>query len=102
MKSRRLPTIQTTVEITHKTETPNASVTKELGCDWVNETFQNFEVRLILDRKRQLYSKPFSLKDAIVATKDKEFIIIVKVDMTNTVYSNLMVELSFNNSSLKF
>ncbi len=73
---------------------------KKIGCDWANDTFDDFEVRFLLDRQRGIYSTPTKLKldDSLQPEKDSELIIAVKVDMKNRKYSNLMVELSFTRS----
>ncbi len=97
--------IPTKVEIEVKEDHPTygddeSDKYKKIGCDWANDTFDDFEVRFLLDRQRGIYSTPTKLKldDSLQPEKDSELIIAVKVDMKNRKYSNLMVELSFTRS----
>ncbi|MDE6653523.1 MAG: hypothetical protein K2K37_03950, partial [Muribaculaceae bacterium] len=88
--------IQATVDVQTRKETPNNDA-KKLGCDWTNETFSDIKVRFLLDRDRNIYSKPFYPKNTSVdPTINMEMIIAVYADMTDREYSNLMVELSFS------
>ena len=87
--------IPATVDVQTRKDTPNNDA-KKLGCDWTNEKFSDIKVRFLLDRDRNIYSKPFYPKNTSVdPTINMEMIIAVYADMTDREYSNLMVELSF-------
>ena len=67
------------------------------GCDWINECFSDFEVRFLLDRKRQLYSSSEKFAQSIEINNNEncEIKAQISVNMTDKEYENLMVELTF-------
>ena len=84
-----------TVSATQRSETFDAATAQKYGCNWDGSNkLENIEARVVLDRKRKLYSEPFGCSD-ITPNGFKELIVDVSTNMSGMVYENLMVELTF-------